>query len=177
MTKTNDFPGAITKMKELAPIVNEYDFEDVSKAIYCISVCVNNRSVLESALSLNWALAEHNHKGKKKIDNYVDFKEFFFPIKDIIKPSAVDDAVVEDYGDVSIDVFGKKYSVIVGTGHNMVFACLQFLPQLAIIFFLYHSNGSSGMPTPSSFSLLSSIPASLYRSAAFFSRIASPSSL
>lgn len=124
MIKTNDFPGAKTKMKRLIPIVNEYDFEDISKAIYCICVCVNNRSVFESALSLNWALAEHKHQGNKKIDNYEDFKRFFTSIEDIIKPSPFDDAVVEDYGDVSIEVFGKKYSVIVGTGHNMVFACL-----------------------------------------------------
>lgn len=131
MIKTNDFPRAKTKMKRLIPVVNEYDFEDISKAIYCICVCVNNRSVLESTLSLNWALTEHKHQGNKKIENYEDFKKFFTSIESIIKSSVYDDAVVEDYGDVSIEVFGKKYSVIVGTGHNMVFACLQFLPILA----------------------------------------------
>lgn len=132
LIKTNDFPGAKLKMEELVPIVNEYDFEDVSKAIYCICVCVNNRSALESTLSLNWVLIEHNHKGKKKLNNYMDFKEFFYSIKDIIEPSGNENAVVEDYGDVSIDVFGNKYSVIVGTGYNMVFACLQLLPYLAM---------------------------------------------
>lgn len=131
MIKTNDFPRAKTKMKRLIPIVNEYDFEDISKAIYCICVCVNNRSVLESTLSLNWALTEHKHQGNKRIENFEDFKKFFTSIASIIKSSVYDDAVVEDYGDVSIEVFGKKYSVIVGTGHNMVFACLQFLPILA----------------------------------------------
>lgn len=68
MIKTKDFPGAKAKMNRLIPIVNEYDFIDVSRAIYCICVCVNNRSVLESALSLNRALAEHNHQGDKKIE-------------------------------------------------------------------------------------------------------------
>lgn len=82
-------------------------------------------------MSLNWALAEHSHKGNKKIENYDDFKSFFRSIESIIKPSDYDDAYVEDYGEVFIEVFGKKYSVIVGTGHNMVFACLQFLPILA----------------------------------------------
>ena len=131
MIKTNDFPGAKTKRDRLIHIVNKYDFEDISKAIYCICVCVNNRSVLESLLSLNWALAEHKHQGNKKIRNYKDFKIFFSSIENIIKPSPYDDPVVEDYGDVSVEVFGKKYSVIIGTGHNMVFACLQFLPMLA----------------------------------------------
>lgn len=76
MIKTRDFLGAKTKMKSLISIVNEYDYEDISKAIYCVCVCVNNRSVLESTLSLNWALAEHSHKGNKKIENYDDFKSF-----------------------------------------------------------------------------------------------------
>lgn len=107
-------------MKSLISIVNEYDYEDISKAIYCVCVCVNNRSVLESTLSLNWALAEHSHKGNKKIENYDDFKSFFRSIESIIKPSDYDDAYVEDYGEVFIEVFGKKYSVIVGTGHNMI---------------------------------------------------------
>ena len=131
MIKTSGFSGAKTKMERIMPIVNEYDFEDVSKAIYCICVCVNNRSALESTLSLNWTLAEHSHKGNKRIKDYDDFKKFFISIGSIIKPSVYDDAVVEDYGDVSIQLFGKKYSVIIGTGHNMVFACLQFLPILA----------------------------------------------
>ena len=65
-------------MNRLIPIVNEYDFIDVSRAIYCICVCVNNRSVLESALSLNWALAEHNHQGNKKIENYLNFPIAFY---------------------------------------------------------------------------------------------------
>lgn len=63
MIKTNDFPGAKTRMNRLIPIVNEYD---VSKAIYCICVCIYNRSVLESTLSLNWALAEHNQMMQRK---------------------------------------------------------------------------------------------------------------
>ena len=131
MIKTSDSPGAKTKMKRLTTIVNDYDFEDVSKAIYCICVCVNNRSALESTLSLNWALVEHSHKGQKKIKDYDDLKKFFMYIESIVKPSDNDEVIVEDYGQVSIEVFGKKYSVIIGTGHNMVFACLQFLPTLA----------------------------------------------
>ena len=104
MVKTKDFPGAKTKMERLLPIVNEYDFKDASRAIYCICVCVNNRSVLESALSLNWALAEHNRQGSKRIEKYEDFQVFFSSIKGILKPSVYDDAVVEDYGDVSVEV-------------------------------------------------------------------------
>ena len=38
MVKTKDFPGAKTKMERLLPIVNEYDFKDASRAIYCICV-------------------------------------------------------------------------------------------------------------------------------------------
>lgn len=129
--KTNDFPNAKKKVKKLAPILDQYFFDDIAKAVFCICVCVNNRSVLESTLALNWALAQHKHAGKKRLETYGDFIEFYNSIKNIMQASVYDDAVVEDYGDVSIEVYGKKYSVVIGTGHNMVFACLQFLPYLA----------------------------------------------
>ena len=91
MIKTSDSPGAKTKMKRLTTIVNDYDFEDVSKAIYCICVCVNNRSALESTLSLNWALVEHSHKGQKKIKDYDDLKDKLNNYIDILMQNKKED--------------------------------------------------------------------------------------
>ena len=42
-----------------------------------------------------------------------------------------DDYTVEDFGEVRIRYNDKFYHVIIGTGHNNVFACLNFLPTLA----------------------------------------------
>ncbi len=131
MIKTNDFPNAENKVKKLSSIFNQYDFDDISKAVFCLGVCKNNRSVLESIMSLNWALSLHSHTGFKQIKTYSEFAEFYSEVKDILKPSIFDDAVVEDFGEVSLDVYGEKYSVIIGTGYSMVFPCLQLLPYLA----------------------------------------------
>lgn len=48
-----------------------------------------------------------------------------------MKPGIADDYTVEDFGEVRIRYDNKFYRVIVGTGHNNVFACLNFLPVLA----------------------------------------------
>lgn len=131
MIKSNDYPNIVNRVKKLEPIINQYDIENIAMASFCISVCVSNRSVLESTLALNWAIANHNSQGDKRIETYDDFTFFFKEIEDIMQPDIYSDFIEEDFGEVSIDFFGKKYSVIIGTGHNMVFACLQFLPYLA----------------------------------------------
>lgn len=131
MVKTNDFNNAKYKVQKLTPIFNEYSFEDLSKVVFCLGVCKNNRAVLESIMALNWALCLHSRTGSKRIETYVCFTEFYNKISGILQATISDDVVVEDFGEVSIDVYGEKYSVIIGTGYSMVFACLQLLPFLA----------------------------------------------
>lgn len=47
MIKTEAFPYIRRKIDKLLKITNEYRFYDLVKAVYCISLCINNRSVLE----------------------------------------------------------------------------------------------------------------------------------
>ena len=47
-----------------------------------------------------------------------------------MKLGIADDYTVEDFGEVRIRYNDKFYHVIIGTGHNNVFACLNFLPTL-----------------------------------------------
>lgn len=131
MIKTEVFPYIRRKIDKLLKITNEYRFYDLVKAVYCISLCINNRSVLESCLALNASLIEHEEKGSLKIETFDDFKKFFDKIYDFMKPEMTDDYTVEDFGEVRIRYNDKFYRVIVGTGHNNVFACLNFLPALA----------------------------------------------
>lgn len=131
MIESHDFPNIMELVDKLVPITNQYVIDDVAMASFCLSVCVNNRSALESLLALNWALANHNCSGEKRIDTYGDFSNFYAEIADIMKPNPYMDYIEEDFGEVKIDVFGHTYPIIVGTGHNLVFACLQFLPYLA----------------------------------------------
>ena len=131
MIKTETFPYIRRKIEKLLKITNEYRFYDLVKAVYCINLCVNNRSVLESCLALNASLIEYEEKGSLKIETFDDFKKFFNKIYDVMKPEMTDDYTVEDFGEVRIRYNDKFYRVIVGTGHNNVFACLNFLPALA----------------------------------------------
>ena len=131
MVKTEAFPTIRMKIDRLLKITNEYQFNDLVKAVYCINLCINNRSVLESCLALNACLIEYEEKGSKRIGAYDEFKGFFGKIYDVMKPGIADDYTVEDFGEVQLRYNDKFYRVIIGTGHNNVYACLNFLPTLA----------------------------------------------
>ena len=131
MIKTEVFPSIRMKIDKLLKITNKYKFYDLVKAIYCINLCINNRSVLESCLALNACLIEYEEKGNQRIETFVEFKSFFDIIYDVMKPGIMDDYTVEDFGEVRIRYNDKFYRVITGTGHNNVYACLNFLPTLA----------------------------------------------
>ena len=67
MIKTEVFPYIRRKIDKLLKITNEYRFYDLVKAEYCISLCINNRPVLESCLALNASLIEYEEKGVLKL--------------------------------------------------------------------------------------------------------------
>ena len=73
MVKTEAFPTIRMKIDRLLKITNEYQFNDLVKAVYCINLCINNRSVLESCLALNACLIEYEEKGSKRIGTYDEF--------------------------------------------------------------------------------------------------------
>lgn len=131
MINTNDFTNINRTVDELCAITNNYKFEDLVRAIFCINICVNNRSVLESTLALNAALFEYEEKDKKSIDTYEKFCGFFKEIEEILQADYMDDEVVEDFGDVKLVVDSKTYNIIIGNGYNQVFACVHFLQVLA----------------------------------------------
>ena len=131
MIRSESFPMIRMKIDKLIDITNEYIFFDLVKAVYCINLCINNRSVLEACLALNACLVEYKGCGTKSIKKYEEFVEFYERIYSIMLPGYSDDYIVEDFGDVKIRFREKFYNVIIGTGHNDVFACLNFLPTLA----------------------------------------------
>ena len=96
MIKTEAFPNIRMKIDRLLKITNEYQFYDLVKAVYCINLCINNRSVLESCLALNACLIEYKEKGSQRIGTFDEFKEFFDKIYDVMKPGIADDYTVED---------------------------------------------------------------------------------
>jgi len=65
------------KINKLLKITNGYRFYDLVKAVYCINLCINNRSVLESCLALNACLIEYVEQGSQEINSYDSFENFF----------------------------------------------------------------------------------------------------
>lgn len=63
---SKDFVNIYDKVDKLIEITNEYIFQDLVQAVYCINICINNRSVIESCIALNACLFEHSNKGKKQ---------------------------------------------------------------------------------------------------------------
>lgn len=132
MIETDAFPEIRMKIDKLIKITNEYAFEDLVRAIYCVNLCINNRSVLESCLALNACLIEYAPSDCKRIKNYAEFQDFYNRIHNLMKPGITDDLTVEDFGEVRINYQEKFYRVIVGTGHSNVFAAVNFLTTLAM---------------------------------------------
>lgn len=71
------FPTIRIKIDRLLKITNEYKYYDLVKAVYCINLCINNRSVLESCLALNACLIEYEEKGSQGIETFDEFRAFF----------------------------------------------------------------------------------------------------
>lgn len=127
---SNIFLNIEKKVTGLENIFNEYRFCDLVIAIYSINISLDNRSALENSLALNATLLSQNNFGEKTISNYEEFTSFFNRIAKKIPITIYDDYTIEDFGEIKFNFCDKTYSVITGTGHNNVFACLQFLPKL-----------------------------------------------
>ena len=46
MIKTDAFPTIQMKINKLLKLTNRYRFYDLVKAVYCINLCINNRSCI-----------------------------------------------------------------------------------------------------------------------------------
>ena len=117
---------------ELIKIMNDYCFIDLLSAVYCINICVNNRSALVSQMKLNLSLCLCDKNGIKEIKKYYEFKEFYNRLKPFIKINEYDDSILEDFSDIKFKFNGKLYNVIVGTGYNSSYAQLYFLEPLSL---------------------------------------------
>lgn len=133
--KFTAFPNVRTKSKKISKIFSKYDFKDLVVACFCISINRNNRSVLETCLTLNQALLDYNSKNneKKHIENYQSFLVFFNQIKEILLITNMDDYTVPDFGEVKIVFNGKAYRTFIGTGHTQVYSCLSYLSAIASV--------------------------------------------
>lgn len=128
-----NFPNIEENIDKIIEIMNEYDYYDLLISIYCINLCVNNRSLLTSQLQLNLGLKLCEKKGIIRIKTYKEFKELFLRLKPYIDVDMYDDPILEDFGQVKFKFNDEVYNVIIGTGYNSTYAQLFFLESLSKI--------------------------------------------
>lgn len=128
---SKNFPNIENNLNKINEVMNNYLYYDLLIAIYCINLCVNNRSILESQMLLNLGLKTCEKTGTVPIKTYKDFKIFFSKIKPYIGVTCYDDPILEDFGQVKFKYNDAVYNVVIGTGYNSSYAQLYFLESLA----------------------------------------------
>jgi len=114
-------------------IIGEYILEDVTRAIYCINAWAPNRSALAQSLTLNMALRNTREFGSKSIKEYTELSAFYNSIASYLPITHMEDLTLSDFGEVKIVVDGEVFPIILGTGHEQVFAAINFIPTLASV--------------------------------------------
>ncbi|MBK5261908.1 MAG: SEC-C domain-containing protein [Peptostreptococcaceae bacterium] len=121
------FPFIQEKVDRLKGILADYVFEDLVRAIFCINLCVDNRSALENTLALNLYLLTENKYGTERIDSYDSFHNLFNKIKQVLPITPYDDSTIEDFGEVKLYYENNEFDVILGTGYEQSYGTYQFL--------------------------------------------------
>ena len=73
---SKDFPDIEKDLEKINDIMKEYLFCDLLSAVYCINICINNRSALQSQLTLNLGLKTCDRDGTKTIKESISNGEF-----------------------------------------------------------------------------------------------------
>ena len=112
-------------------IFSQYKYLDLCKAVFCINSWRYTRPHLRLYISLNYCLLCCEKKGEKSIETYSDFVEFcnvIFQGYDTV----YDDAIIPDFGEIKVAYNNRFYSVLMGTGHDLVFPFIQSIELLAL---------------------------------------------
>jgi hypothetical protein len=131
--EVSDYKYIEPNSERLVQVVSQYAIQDVIKAAFCINCWRNNRSVLAQALTLNMAIYKVSVYGEKRIETFSDLSEFYDQISPFLEITPREDLTLNDFGEVYISYRGEEYPVILGTGHEQVYAAMRFMLVLADI--------------------------------------------
>lgn len=124
MNSEDEYEKEICDSKEISKlqqIVDEYNFNDLEKSIFCLNSFLGNRSHLTLIFRLNYTLIRHGHQGHKNIDSYDDFSKFCEKIFDCYD-SKFDDPVSLDNGEIYFKYNNSFRKCILGNGYNRSYA-------------------------------------------------------
>lgn len=127
---TSNFPHIARKAESVRKVMEQYVFDDVVKAAFCLNSWRINRSALAQALTVNMGLYSLQCTGSKRIRTYEELNDFYDQIAPYITITHREDYIIDDYGEVFITVQGTRYPVITGTGYLQGYAALRFTVSL-----------------------------------------------
>ena len=130
---SSNFEHIKSTSRTINRVLQTYKFEDVVKAVFCLNLWRKNRSALQQCLSLNMALDIGGDFGQTPIQSYSELEIFYKEIFSSLPLTGFEDYIVDDYGEVFINVDGESYPVLLGTGHQQVYATIRYLQTLAAI--------------------------------------------
>ena len=129
---TSNFEHIKTTSKEINRLLQTYKFEDAVMAVYCLNLWRKNRSALQQCLTLNMALDIGGDFGQTSIQSYSELEGFYKKVSESLSFTGLEDYIVDDYGEVFITVDGKSYPVLLGTGHQQVYATINICKHLQL---------------------------------------------
>lgn len=120
----------ISKGKNLIKALDKYCFFDLCRAIFCFNSWRYTRPHLQFYLTLNYVLCNITCKEQCKIETYTDFQKFIGEISPYYD-GTFDDEIIPDFGEIKIAFNKTNYSVLMGTGHNLIFPFLESIEALS----------------------------------------------
>ncbi|MCQ2801582.1 MAG: hypothetical protein MJ222_02855 [Bacilli bacterium] len=133
MSVEDDFEKDIlnkSELKKVQDIVNQYNFHDAIKAIFCINAYIGSRSHLTLLYRLNATLVNYKQSKNKSINSYFDFLTFFKLLTENYD-SSFDDPISLDNGEILFNYNGVYRKCILGNGYNRSYGLYNSLYTFA----------------------------------------------
>ena len=128
--KSSAYDFLMQDAEKAQKVFEKYLFQDVVSAVFCINSWRKNRSGLAQSLKLNEGLTLCKVQGTRRICSQDDYDDFWSEISPLLSITIGEDYTLPDFGEVFINLRGKSYPIIIGTGHQSVYAAMRYMVSL-----------------------------------------------
>ena len=112
--------------EKLIPILSEYSFFDLCRAVFCLNSWRYNRPNLSFCLTINYIISKIDRSGTRHIQTYKQFISFYDAIKKYNNTS-LNDPIIPDFGEIKIAFNDTFYPMLVGNGYNHAYPLMKCL--------------------------------------------------